>query len=337
MLRPGRRTATALACLALLATATAGSATEPGGPRAERVERVARVERVVARLLPEPVPHRLPLGPGHADLAPATSLLTAKRYSYDIPRSTGDRPDIEDGRLVHVVYFLPADKPDERLDTNGVIDLSIAAQNAWIARQTGGRRWRFDTFRFDGPNGRITAYDVTLVRSVRPSTEVPDINGISDEIIASGIVRDDKRYLVYAATDGAGACGEAYYPLGAPTNSAVDGQFAVIYLDAESGCQARDFATSVGSPGMTETIGQQEILHNDGLVPPLAPHQCAPGVLHVCTPGLAELGLDPERFDVLFPYVGVPLRDKLLDIGNDDYYRAPLALRDVERSPFLTD
>lgn len=328
MLRPGRRTATLVACLAIAATAVPGRATVPPAPR---------VERAIARLLPSEVPHHLPLGPGHAHEAEkATAASIAPRYPYAIPRALADRPDTEDGRLVHVIYFLPADKPDEKLDTNGVIDLSLAAQNAWIAAQTGGRRWRFDTFRLSTGGRQVTAYDVTLFRSTTPSREIRDITGIEDDLTAAGMLADDKRYLVYAATEHVGgACGEAYYPLGAPTNSSVDGQLAVVYLDASSGCMARDFASSVGSPGMTETIAQQEILHNDGLVPALSPHQCLPGYFHVCTSGLALTGIDPERYDVLFPFVGVPLRDKKIDIGHDDYYRAPLALRDLENSPFL--
>jgi len=295
---------------------------DPGGPA-----------RALARLLPHDPPAAGAEGTG-ASPAPGS------RYPYPIPRSTVDRPDTQDGRLVHVVYFLPADKPDESLDVAGVLDVSVAAQNAWLARETGGRRWRFDTFSFDatvdGAAQRITAYDVTFVRSSRSSSELRDITTIDDELVAAGLTQTDKRYLIYAAVDGNGSCGSAYYPLGQPTNSAADGKYAGVYLDSSTGCRARDFATSVGSPGMTETIAQQEIMHNDGVVPLSAPHQCLPNYLHVCTPGLALTGLDPERFDILFPFVGVPLRDKKLDLGRDDYFQAPSTIRDLARSPFLT-
>ena len=329
----------AVSAVALLATAP-GWADAPAAARAGSSAPLPRHE--VARLLAPPVVD--PPVPGQAsDHAAATRSASGSRYPYAIPRATADRPDTQDGRLVHVVYYLPSDKPDDALDTLGVLDVSVAAQNAWFAAQSGGRRWRFDTFRFDasvdGATRRVTAYDVTFVRGSKPASAVRDIDALSAEIIASGIVESGKRYLIYAAVDTGNACGEAYYPLTRALDRGADGQFAAVYLDSSPGCQARDFATSVGSPGMAETIAQQEILHNDGLVPPTAPHQCPPPAqLHVCTAGLGIVlpDADPERFDVLFPYVGVPLRDKVLDIGRDDYFAALLATPNLESSPFLT-
>ncbi len=322
-----RRTAVALAAIAVAATVSPVAAhplhgTAVSGPRGVGYD--------VAQLLPIDVPGMAPI----EDTPPSS---TASRYDYAIPRSTVDRRDeVDDGRLVHVVYYLPADKPDEGLDISGVIDVSVAAQQKWIATQTGGRTWRFDTFAFDSPSGRQTAYDVTFFRSQLTSSQVSSVQGIDEDLITAGLVQAGKRYLIYAAVESGNVCGEAYYPLGSPTNSAADGQFAAVYLDASPGCAARDFASSVDSAGMVETIAQQEIMHNDGVVPMTALHQCVPGYWHVCTAGLAEVNLDPERFDILFPYVGVPLRDKVLDIGHDDYYLAPTTLRDLTDSPFLT-
>ncbi|HVF18767.1 MAG TPA: hypothetical protein VNA14_00805 [Mycobacteriales bacterium] len=322
-----RRGAAVLAAAAALATVTPGWAhplhTVGTGPRGLGYE--------VVGILPVDLPPGV-LAPAEGSTAPGSN---ARRYAYDIPRSLVDRPDGDvDGRLVHVIYYLPADKPDEGLDTSGVIDVSIAAQQKWIAAQTGGRTWRFDTFGFDTRQGRRTAYDVTFFRSTKTTAEVSRVEGIDAELIAAGLVQDGKRYLIYAATDTGNICGEAYYPIS--TNSDHDGQFAAVYLDSVSGCAARDFATSVDSAGMVETIAQQEIMHNDGVVPITAGHQCLPGFFHVCTAGLAEIGVDPQRFDILFPYVGVPLREKVLDIGRDDYFEAPTALRDLANSPFLT-
>ncbi len=324
-----RRTAAVLAAAAVLLGGSPGWGAQP----TTRVQEPAEAAMALARLLPHD-PTIPAEGPAAGESAPGS------RYPYAIPRSTVDRPDTQGGRLVHVVYFLPADKPDESLDVAGVLDVSVAAQNAWLARESGGLKWRFDTFSFDatvdGATQRITAYDVTFVRSSRPASELHDISTIDDELVAAGLTQTDKRYLIYAAVDGNGSCGSAYYPLGQPTNSAADGKYAGVYLDSVAGCSARDFATSVGSPGMTETIAQQEIMHNDGVVPLSAPHQCLPNYFHVCTPGLALTALDPERFDILFPFVGVPLRDKKLDLGRDDYFQALGTIRDLARSPFLT-
>lgn len=264
---------------------------------------------------------------------------TSARYGYSIPRASKDRPDIDTGRLVHVVYFLPSDREDDALDVQGVLDLSVRAQNAWMARETGGRTWRFDTFWFetkvDGATRRIRAVDVTFVRSKRPADQVRSLDGIMADLEAAGVVQPRKRYLVYAAVDGEGKCGQAVWPYHS-LDPEVDGQFGAVYLDALPECHARDFAPSVDSPGMSETIAQQEMMHNDGAVPLAAPHHCLPLIAHVCTPGLSLTSADPERFDVLFPSPGVPLRDKHLDLGRDDYYETPVGTRDLARSPFLT-
>jgi hypothetical protein len=237
------------------------------------------------------------------------------------------------------VYLLPADKPDEGLDVKGVLDLSLRAQNAWMARETGGRTWRLDTFAFkakvDGAARSLRALDVTFLRSKRPSDELRGLGAVADELKAADLVRPTKRYLVYAAVEGDGVCGRAAWPY-ASTDPEVVGQFAAVYLDAGHGCMSRDFAASVDSPGKSEAIAQQELMHNDGAVPLSAPHQCA-SVTHVCTAAvLGFTALDPERFDVMFPTVLVPLREKRLDLGRDDYYDAVVATRDLARSPFLT-
>ncbi|MDQ4123981.1 MAG: hypothetical protein M3134_00075, partial [Actinomycetota bacterium] len=56
---------------------------------------------------------------------------------------------------------------------------------------------------------------------------------------------------------------------------------------------------------------------------------------HVCTVAIPISSLDPERFDVMYPYAGVPLAEKKLDIGHDDYFRHSLPIEDFVDSPFL--
>jgi hypothetical protein len=48
-----------------------------------------------------------------------------------LTRSTSDRPDDYAGYQIHVMYVLPADGVDEKLDTNGTISSSIAAMVRW--------------------------------------------------------------------------------------------------------------------------------------------------------------------------------------------------------------
>jgi hypothetical protein len=85
-------------------------------------------------------------------------------------------------------------------------------------------------------------------------------------------------------------------------------------------------------------IAQQEIMHTDGIVPIGAPHGCFPNGIpaHVCTAPLVEAPeLDPERFDVMFPVAIVPLSEKKVDIGRDDYFETPGPGAGLEDSPFL--
>ncbi|HEX2296473.1 MAG TPA: hypothetical protein VHN37_14355 [Actinomycetota bacterium] len=259
-----------------------------------------------------------------------------------LPRATADRDDFETGRQVHVVYLVPSDASDEGLDTDGTLECSLRAQNQWIAQQSGGLEWRFDTFLMEtvagGRTRTVAVPDITFVRSPQPAANLDNAGGVSAELAARGFDDPDKRYLAYvAAGGGGGACGDAYYPI-PNLHEPWSGQYAQVYLDASAGCGTRAFGTP-GSPSLSESVAQQELMHNDGLTPIGAPHSCLngspPGFAHVCTVGLPVTNLDPERFDVMYPFAGVPLSQKKLDIGHDDYFRHSLPLTRLESSPFL--
>ncbi|MDQ3982974.1 MAG: hypothetical protein M3271_09890, partial [Actinomycetota bacterium] len=262
-----------------------------------------------------------------------------------VPRAEKDRRDRRKGRLVHVVYLLASDAPDESLDTNGTLDCSMRAQNRWMREQS-GMQWRLDTFktRVSSPGGGsrvVEAVDVTFIRTKIPREELSDASIVTRELELRGFKKERKRYLSFVAGgDDSGVCGDAWYPfLNNDPNS--DGKYAQVYMFAVKECGGHDFGVP-GKPSFAETIAQQEIMHNDGMVPIGAPHGCGPISLpaHVCTPGLwasAVVGqdLDPERFDVMFPFVGLPLSEKKLDIGRDDYFAHPFPLRDLDESPYL--
>lgn len=266
--------------------------------------------------------------------------LTGCHESID--RSFNDRPDIKDGRLVHVVYLIASDFDDEKLDVKGTLDCSVRAQNDWFIKASGGLRWRFDTFMGTVAKGnrriKTELVDVTFVQSARPGSELDSAVDVQAELTILGFADTEKRYLSFVASEGGGACGDAIYPISAPPQWS-DGQFAQVYLFADAQCKSHDFGPP-GQAGFADMIAQQEIIHNDGLVSPGVPHGCLmgtpPGAAHVCTGPLAMTELDPERADVMFPFVSVPLSEKILDIGNDDYFKhaAPTYL-DLEDSPYL--
>ena len=267
----------------------------------------------------------------------------ANPFCSAVDRSEMDRADLHEGRLVHVIYMVPREASDERLDVNGTLACSVLAQNKWMIDQS-GLEWRWDTALVDtatesDPNSRVETLDVTFIRSTQPATALDSAGDVRTELLVRGFDDPDKRYLTYVASgDGAGVCGDAFYPLTHHVGE-VDGKYAQVYLDSSEGCGARDFGTPSTGGGLSEAIAQQELMHNDGMTPLGAPHTCGnsvPPLGHVCTGPLFVLPeVDPEGRDVMFPYVWYPLRDKTLDRGNDDYYDHGLPLASLETSSFL--
>jgi hypothetical protein len=267
----------------------------------------------------------------------------AGSFCSSVTRAELDRPDLHEGKLVHVIYMIPSGKTDEQLDTNGTLACSALAQNEWMRAQS-ELEWRWDTAIVDtaslaDPNSRVETLDVTFIRSTQPAAALDSAGEVQTELILRGFDLDDKRYLTYVASgNDSGICGDAFYPFTHHFEQA-DGQFAQVYLDSAEGCGARDFGTPATGGGLSEAIAQQELMHNDGMTPLGAPHTCTNAVLpfaHVCTGPLFVLPeVDPEGRDVMFPYVWYPLRDKFLDRGNDDYFDHGLPLAALETSPYL--
>ncbi|MDQ4125553.1 MAG: hypothetical protein M3134_08140, partial [Actinomycetota bacterium] len=241
-----------------------------------------------------------------------------------LPRATVDRPDFDSGRQVHLIYLVPSDAADEQLDVDGTLECSIRAQQEWFAQQSDGLEWRLDTFLtevvVDGAARTVAAPDVTFVQSPQPAANLAGAGSVRTELRARGFDDPDKRYLTYVESGGGGACGDALYPL-PHVGRRWGGQYAQVYLNGPKGCSSDHFGVP-GAPSHTESIAQQELMHNDGMTPPGAPHGCLlgspPGIGHVCTVAIPISSLDPERFDVMYPYAGVPLAEKKLDIGHDD-------------------
>ena len=89
---------------------------------------------------------RLPASvPAAAWLLAAWALLANPAFAQ-LPRSTVDRPDKVTGDQIHFLYVLPSDGVDSHLDTNGTLAISIAVFQKWFAGQTGGLRFRIDSF-----------------------------------------------------------------------------------------------------------------------------------------------------------------------------------------------
>jgi hypothetical protein len=253
-------------------------------------------------------------------------------------RATTDRTDIAGLSSLHVIYMVPADGTDEELDLDGTLDAAMASMNAWFQRETPGRQLRLDTWTF----ANKSALDVTFVRGEKTQAEyAAHADGvfvaITDELEQRGWNDDPglKRYVVYygGPAESTNICGTAYYN----TLGTDYAQWSVVFLDAATGCGAREFGTAEAGAGRSEAIAVQEMLHNEALARPQSPHHCWAFQGHLCTAaaGAAIGELDPESFDVLFPFVTFTLDEKVLDIGHDDYYEHPAPWNDLTDSPFF--
>jgi hypothetical protein len=251
-------------------------------------------------------------------------------------RATEDRPDAVLGSQLHAIYFVPSDGVDEALDSNGVLDNAVASMNLWLDGQTGGRHLRLDTF-VDRKTG--VRLDISFVRGNRTNAEYAadgTFEAVTTELEERGWTASPalKRYLVYYAgpAENGNVCGTAFLPIIGDF-----AQWSVVFLDANPGCGARDFGTPATGAGMSEAIALQELVHNEGIAPLLAPHQCWAFSFHICTAAAGAIldTLDPEAVDVMFPFVTFRLRDKGLDPGREDYFEHPFVHRDFADSPFL--
>ncbi len=317
-----------LAAITAFCVLSGAAVASPRGPAAGQT--------LVVRSLPAPKA----LQPNHpTGMAPPLRL----RGCPKVPRSEVDRPDIVEGPSVHVVYLVAADSPDQLLDARGTLNCTIEAQNQWLEEQS-GLRWNIDTFLHQRhKNGRTIiseAVDVSFVRSSIPAAKLGGATAVRDELKRLGFAQPGKRYLTYVMGGYTTFCGDAIYPVSAHTDGNPDGIYAQVYLSSTNACKAQWFGRP-GEASWSDAIAQQELLHTEGLAPIGAPRSC-PMVLpfaHICTAALfyteESLRLDPERVDLMYPYVSLPLSEKVLDRGHDDYFAHDLPLADLADSPYI--
>lgn len=285
---------------------------------------------------PEPT-----VSPGRTRFEPASSCPDR------LPRATVDRPDRVSGRTVHVVYLVPADFPDEGLDRSGTIECSVRSWSQWFVEASGGHQLRLDTFAAKIGRRTVDLADVTFVRTPTTGSELGDSGAIEEALVQAGLDDPEKLYLSYVAADAGTLCGSGRYPIADVTDPsdpfAGHGRFAQVFLFSDDGCHPHEFGVP-GTPRWVEATAMQEMLHTEGVTPIGAPHACTglePIPTHVCTPGLGHaetasgVQLDPERVDVMFPFASLPLSEKVLDRGRDDYFLHGLPWRDLAKSPYV--
>jgi hypothetical protein len=256
-----------------------------------------------------------------ADTAPKT--VPIGDLTAPLSRAMEDRDDDVSGHQVHILYVLPNDGNDRKLDTNGAIVRSVAAMQFWFAQQTAGRRMRLDT--------RDGALDITFVKLARSGA---DLRGhrlrIRDEIEwelrSLGFTKANKLYAVFYDGD-AVECG------GGPAPPDLPGNVGALYLlgtpAGATPCGENALAKSVVQPDYWEFSLIHEILHVLGLVARCAPHHTPP------TEHTAEGHVSDSPQDLM--YAGkANWRPSILDVGRNDYFEhGNPDCADLARSIFL--
>lgn len=245
------------------------------------------------------------------------------RYGSYFSRSSLDRPDAVSGHQIHVLYVVPADSCDERLDSSGALHDSLTSINEWL-RTNYSVRWRLDVY---GTSVRFL--DVSYVASSLGGSQWIGVGAVRSNLEALGFSATKKHYLaVISGSYGATACGEA------ETFHSQANRFAGVWL-LTSGCHGDEYASGPNSPSWVEVTNLHELVHTTGQVNADAVHHCNESNHHVCT-ALYPSTLDPEAPDVMWPGLSPgPLPSRVLDISQDDYFKHPFLHADLADSPYM--
>ena len=247
--------------------------------------------------------------------APGLSGVTANAVALQPPvRSRDDRVDEIAGPQVHVIYVLPQGSPDRRFDTEVDIANSVAAFQAWLSR-AGGLQIRVDRF---GGALDVSFFELSRSDSAMRSLGPYIVSEIERELATAGLIRLEKRYLVYYDGGSASVCGGAAWP------PMVSGQTAAVYLRA---CDGGSLAREPGaSPGYWEFAALHDLIHTLGVVSSAAPHHTVGSPAHV-----------PEPNDLMYGGGTAPWEPTTIDVDNDDYFAPSLTsgLANLAENPFV--
>lgn len=232
-------------------------------------------------------------------------------------RALADRPDERSGALVHLVYVLPSDVSDRRLDTNGVIANSFAASQAFM-RQAGGIQFRLDSYQ-GKPDISFLRTSRTNAAAAAAGANVRDL--IEEDLVDAGFDQAGKILLVYYDGLNTTACGSGAWPPSFP------GTVGALYMSGNIPgyvpCGDNPLAGPGAPAGYWEHSAAHEVLHLAGMVP-----SCAPNVAFT-----SHVGDSPS--DLM--YAGAqPWAPTTLDFGRNDYFKAGVpGCSDLADSPYI--
>lgn len=237
--------------------------------------------------------------------------------------SATDRlPEAVSSYQIHVVYAYPSDGQDRFASLSGTIASAINAVDVWWRGQDPTRTPRFDLFDFPGCATTLGRLDVSSVRLPHDSSYFAPEDLVADrlaaDIVSAGFVETHMKYIVlYDGPIDGRVCGIS------PVLPFTGGADAYSEVFLQSLCLGGDLSTTLpASP-----VIAHELVHNLGaLVQPGPPNTCPGDPGHPCD----------SIYDLLYPEdLGIPLDQKVLDVGRDDYYGHSGSWFDVQDSSWL--
>jgi hypothetical protein len=262
-------------------------------------------------------------------LAAVLSMVTVARATpppiawCGSDESQADRlPDAVSSYQIHVVYAYPSDGPDRFGSLAGPIASAINAIDVWWTGQDPTRSPRFDLFEDPGCATTLGRLDLSSVRLPHDSSyfapEISRGSRLAADIDNLGFVETHKKYIVlYDGPVEGRVCGVS------PVLAFSGGIDAYSEIFLQGPCLAGD----LGSVLSTSPVLAHELVHNLGaLAVPGPPNACPGDPGHPCD----------SVYDLMYPVdLGIPLDQKVLDDGHDDYYGHSGAWFDVQDSSWL--
>jgi hypothetical protein len=241
----------------------------------------------------------------------AGSATFALAMSVERVRTTTDQADTAASPYqVHLIYAVPTDREDRRLDLDGTIEFSVRSALVWMTgATTGAQRLRVD----EAADGLfdVTYFPLSRNDAFYSSQGLLALNAMAAEIQVTALYYSNKLFYIYYEGGSPVACG----------GGMLGGHFSAMYLHGTppgfAPCDTTAFAISPTAPARyPEFVFPHEILHNLTFVQPCATHYAAFSPNHT--------GDDPN--DLMWARISATdtrgWTPTSIDPGNDDYYGA---------------
>lgn len=268
--------------------------------------------------------------------------VAAVPTSCTTERATIDRADDHDFDQIRVLYVTPSDGADEARDTSGQICNSVRAFATWFHARAGERYLRFDTSdaKVDIGFVRLSQTDAEMTGNDPGNASIDTgiafvRERVERELVARGLVAENKLYAVYYEGSSAWACGAGAWP------PLITARVGAMYLQGvpfgtSIQCGAQVWGRASLEPGYQDYAMLHELVHSLGFVPDAAPNEHDLG--HIFEPNVPETSRDlmySPRAGMADPPWGIFEGDgPLLDVNRDDYFETPNEL-DLAASSIL--